>query len=361
MPQGKNQHFVAQFYLRFFSHCASKKLIGAYHIPSGVFREQAEIKTHACDDYFYGKDGVEKELGKIEKDTSPILVEMIANERLPQWQSQQHKDLVFFVVLQRDRTAAATDEANEVLRKMLQAVAHEGGPHFSDLTKDAGAMAGFQSTPRMLLHMASRNSVAALDLRYKLVRNTSRSPFITTDHPVAAYNQFYEANSPGFSDTGLQSRGLQLFFPLSPKYLLVLFDGDVYKIGGRVYDLNPVNATEADVEWLNILQVVNAGESLFFSDAADEVYVRSIVAKAELHKKAEKGKVDAIAAQNFGLPDGKIIAGRGVDARIGLRLSFIGRQPSASQYRSLVAGQRLRNPALVDSLTRTGKPVPGQF
>jgi Protein of unknown function (DUF4238) len=355
MPHGKNQHFVPKFYLRFFSHSASKLLIGAYYIPSGLFVEQAEIKTHACDDYFYGKDGLEKKLEKIENDTGPTIAQIITKEKLPEWQSQQHKDLVFFVVLQEHRTATATDEVNEVMRTMLQAVVQEGGPDLFDHSKDAGAMAGFPSTPRMLLHMAARNSIASLDLRYKLVRNSTGRPFITSDHPVAAYNQFYEANSPGISDTGLQSRGLQLFFPLSPKYLLVVFDSDVYKIGGKAYDLTPVNATEADVKWLNILQVVNAGDSLFFSDAADEEYLRSVVASAETHKKSAKGKVDVVPAQHFGLPCGKIIAGRGVDARISLKLTFIGREPCASKYTSLVAGQRLRNPGLVAGLTRTGK------
>jgi hypothetical protein len=167
---------------------------------------------------------------------------------------------------------------------------------------------------------------------------------------VAAYNQFYEVGNPEVNDTSTQSRGLQLFFPLCPKYLLVLFDSEVYKIGGRACDLTLVNATDADVEALNVLQVVNAGESLFFSDAADEGYVGSIVAKAETYLKTERTKADALPAQLFDLPFGKVVGGRGVDARIGLRLSFIDRQPSASKYASLPPGHRLRDPALVDRL-----------
>ena len=123
-----------------------------------------------------------------------------------------------------------------------------------------------------------------------------------------------------------------------------------------MYCMAPETATDADVEGLNILQVVNAGESLFFNDAADEAYVRTLVAKAELVKKKEKGKAEALPAERFGLPNGQVIVGRGVDAKIGLRLSFVKYQPSASKYRAYKAGQRLRNPALVDALTRLGRP-----
>lgn len=352
MADGKNQHFVPQFYLRYFSCADSNKLVCTFHLPSGRYAPHAKIRDHACDDYFYGKDGVEEALQKFESTVAPTIAGIIASERLPEWQSQEHKDLALFVTLQRGRTAEAAAKGNEVMEKMMQALATQGVQSLPDRTKDVGTIAGFDSTPRMLLHMAVTHLCAALDLRYRLVRNNTSRPFITSDHPVVAYNQFYEANVPGFSDTGLQSRGLQLFFPLSPRYLLILYDSDVYKIGGRAYEIIHVDAVKADVEALNVLQTVNAGESLFFSDAADEGYIRSIVAKAEANKKSEKGKADVLPAEQFGLPYGKILAGHEVNARIGLRLSFIGRQPSASRFASLVGGQRLRNPELVDRLSR---------
>ena len=177
--------------------------------------------------------------------------------------------------------------------------------------------------------MAVTSLPAALDLRYRLVRNKTSRPFISSDHPVVAYNQFYETNIPGFSDTGLQSRGLPAFLSISPRYLLILYGSDVYKIGGRAYEVIHVDAVETRCQGgPNVLQTVNASESLFFSIEADEKYISSIVAKAGAKKKSEKGKADVLPAAQFRLPLGKIIAGHEVDARIGLRLSFIGRQPT---------------------------------
>ena len=73
MADSKNQHFVPQFYLRNFSRADSKKLVGALHLPSGRYVPHAKISDHACDDYFYGKDGVEEALQKFESALLPLL------------------------------------------------------------------------------------------------------------------------------------------------------------------------------------------------------------------------------------------------------------------------------------------------
>src|SRR5262245_57003096 len=98
MAHGKNQHFVSQFYLKNFACGQSRHLVRTLHIPRGRYVAQAEIKHHACDDYFYGKDGAEAELSKFEGAVKPIIARIIASEWLPEWQSQEHKDLVLFAI-----------------------------------------------------------------------------------------------------------------------------------------------------------------------------------------------------------------------------------------------------------------------
>jgi hypothetical protein len=353
MPEEKKQHTVPQSVLRAFCHSSSNKLVGTFFMPRGHFFATAKIKDHACDDYFYGKDGVEKWLQRIENGVSPTIQAILTSEQLPVWGSDQHKDLAFFAILQKNRTPAAAAEANEVSTKALKAgLGEEGAESYRAGFRDAGEMAGFPSTPRMLVHFVDRRVPAVLDLRYNLVCNSTSRPFILSDHPVVAYNQFYERQNSGFNDTGLQSRGLQLFFPLSPKHLLVSFDSDVYKIGGPVFRMTKVQASEADVEGLNFLQVVNAEESLFFNDAGDEPYIRGLVAKGETFRRDARGQAPAVPAERFGLPSGKVIISGRVDVKIGLRPSFIKFHPSASRFRNHFAGQRFRNPELIERMTR---------
>src|SRR5439155_26331369 len=118
MAEGKSQHTVPQFVLRAFHHSSSEKLVGIYHLPRGHFHATAKIKDHACDDYFYGKDGLEKWLQKIESGIGPTIQDIITNETLPVWQSDHHKELAFFVILQHGRTPEAVAESNEVRRTM---------------------------------------------------------------------------------------------------------------------------------------------------------------------------------------------------------------------------------------------------
>ena len=66
MAEHKNQHFVPQFYLRFFRHSDSEKLVGTFRLRRGPFVPRVSINTHACDDYFYGRAGLEQKFQKIE-------------------------------------------------------------------------------------------------------------------------------------------------------------------------------------------------------------------------------------------------------------------------------------------------------
>jgi hypothetical protein len=91
----------------------------------------------------------------------------------------------------------------------------------------------------------------ALDLRWKLLQNKTDLPFITSDHPAVRYNQFLEPRIRSGSNTGLVARGLQMFLPLSPKHVLVLFDSETYKVGGMKLRVMNVDVThDEDVDEL---------------------------------------------------------------------------------------------------------------
>ena len=103
------------------------------------------------------------------------------------------------------------------------------------------------------------------DLKAHLV--VSRSvPFITSDAPVYAYNQYCE----GIRDigiTGLANRGLQIFVPLSPSLLLIIYDGRTYKIR-RLADRwsgRSVTNDVSDIDQLNLLQLLSAERNVYFS------------------------------------------------------------------------------------------------
>ena len=68
-----------------------------------------------------------------------------------------------------------------------------------------------------------------IDLKCKFLINKTRIPFITSDNPAVIYNQFLERMKQ--ESYALGSRGLQIYFPLTPKVAVIYYDSECYKIG----------------------------------------------------------------------------------------------------------------------------------
>jgi hypothetical protein len=348
MPEQKSQHSVPQFYLRNFGHGDASGLICLYNRRTSRYVRDAGIRTQACADYFYGKKKeIEISLSKMEDRLAPLISEMLRAETPPKWGSQDHVQLVKFVVFQCARPPFAKDEAEESAQKHLAKIEELFPSQFSHLTRREENSI---ETPRMLLSIAEVNHHAAFDLRCKLLRNRTGVPFITSDHPVVLYNQYFEHPKPIASNTGLICRGLQVFLPFSPKYILVLFDSDVYKVGERNFKVTCVDVARDDVEQLNILQVVNAGENLYFSEEASQAHIEALVKRAMPHLKLEKANARAGPAIVGGKEDGTIVASSPVDIQIGLDLGCMKITPKAKERYSPSHDpyNRFRNVELVE-------------
>jgi hypothetical protein len=350
VPGQKSQHFVSQFHLRNFGHGESSGLIRLHNRRTGLYVPHAPIKTQACADYFYEKgDQVEHSLAEMENRLGPLISGILKDEAPPKWGSQSHIELLKFVVFQSTRTRFAKDQAEEGTEKHLAKIEELFPGQFSRLT---GTEVDSSETPRMLLSIAEINYHAASDLRCKLLRNGTGTPFITSDHPVVRYNQYFSHPKPLTSNTGLGCRGLQVFFPLSAKYLLVLFDSEVYKVGERNFKVTCVDVTKDDVEALNILQVVNAGEHLYFSEEASQAYVEVLVNRAKPYLKMDKATATAGPAIVGGREHGTIVASSLVDVQTGLNLSCMKITPKAKERYSAShhPKNRYRNPEMQEML-----------
>jgi hypothetical protein len=127
---------------------------------------------------------------------------------------------------------------------------------------------------------------AISDLDNRVVRASLNGRFITSDHPVVIYNQWCEGVRGG-GVTGVACAGLQIFFPLGPDCILMLFDPNVYEVDGKESG-EVIITDQRDINQLNRLQYTFAQENLFFSDWADKdrmLDALSIVTKSrEEHK-----------------------------------------------------------------------------
>jgi hypothetical protein len=329
MPIQKRQHFVPQFYLRNFSFDVNKKRICAAVIDPLQFCPDVSIKSQAYDDYFYGRDGVEDNLRRLEDAASPIVASVIDNDELPPKGCSDARLLLTFVLFQHSRTPAHAATFNEQHLKIAKNVA----AGFPDLQNAFDTVAlDEKASVQLALRAAAELRHLCDDLECKLLVSTTGQEFITSDHPTAFYNRFLETRVANGGTTALGSKGLQVLFPISPQKALLYFDPNVYRVGGR-NRFHPVCrlSDRTDVDRINLLQFANAHKVLYFSAASFWGQVQNIVQRGMASRRLDKVVMDVLPAiLSDGSRNGEVIRTTSVDIRIGMDLSFIATRPDAA-------------------------------
>jgi len=112
------------------------------------------------------------------------------------------------------------------------------------------------------------------DLDYHVLRNRTRYPFLFGDSPIILYNTYYQ-NVRHRGVLGIQTPGLQIFYPLDSHTLLMLIDNQLY--GGRYRQPLAVDVSQpSDVSQLNALQLHHSLNAAYFADASAEPYVAEL-------------------------------------------------------------------------------------
>jgi hypothetical protein len=260
-------------YLRHFASDENAKTIGLFNLRNGKFVRYAPIKNQASRDYFYGEDGtIERILGKIEGEAAPVIKAIIAGKPFSPLLTAQTFPLYVFSLLMKNRTQSSVAHTKESMNEMLQKILS----YDEEMKKFSGKYKfDFPAAAQMNIHHALNAIEDALDLKFKVLKNETQIPFITSDNPMCSYNQFLERHKHPGGHYGLLAKGLQLYLPLSSRIAIILYDDWAYKIGDRVSTSISLNQ-QTDVDKLNALQVIQCGEQLFFNADIAEHYVQNL-------------------------------------------------------------------------------------
>lgn len=342
MPDNKSNHYVSKFYLRNFS--PNQKSVGLYNLKTNFSFGDAPIKGQCCKDYLYGKDGqAEKALDDIETATSNIIKKIISTHKLPPRFSAEHIALMIFVLIQNARTLNAAAELNAMTDKVVKNlfIRHKKGQiKQEDLDR---VKVQYDNAVLQRISHAVEVYPLVMDLEiFLLVNNTGRR-FITSDNPVVLYNQYLEERDYA-GNTGLQSVGLQIYFPLSPKFLLLCYDGSVYSIHPRLSD--------SDIENINGLQFLNAVENVYYhSEMTDLQSVSDAFKKIHGKRRLRKTNIYPQIKQQPNNPERELFGIYSDDIKADLQLSFITIRQSAMRIKADVMSRiAVRDPHLCDEL-----------
>jgi len=250
VSRNKNHHFVPQFYLRNFGAGNS---IALFNLDEKRHVPEASIPGQCKRPHLYGRDmDVEQALGDIEGHAAKVIADILARKTLPTPGSEAHAALSAFLLFLERRTPAAGAQVEADMTATFRAA-------FRDRSLEMKC----ESPVLFNLGLVAKQIPAILDLAAKVLVNSTDMAFITSDSPVVRFNQWCQ----GVHDvgcTGLASRGLQVFLPVSPRDVFVLYDPSVYRVGtesSSVVDVWNVR----DVVGLNGLQLLTAENNLYYS------------------------------------------------------------------------------------------------
>jgi hypothetical protein len=328
MPDNKNHHFVPRFYLRNFSR--SERSIDLFNLKSGRLIKGAPIKGQCSRDYLYGKDSQhEKSLSEVEGEISAMFRRVLYHRRLPRPFTAGHFLLCVHVAMQLLRTQYAGEALNESVDKMMKET-FKNDPRLNGENVDDFAF-GYENPSLVTVFHGMLGFPLLMDLELALIFAPLGTEFITSDNPVVPYNKLMQWRTFG-SNTGMASKGLQVFLPIWPRITLVMYDRDVYRFGRAKAD-SEAWASKDQVHELNVLQAASASENVYlFGPDADVYRVRDHAAKFR-----RVGKSNVLAFEEKLEPDGstsQIIGTSNVDIRTDASLDFLRIHKFASSWLS---------------------------
>lgn len=339
MPQNKKHHYVPKFYLKRFSK--NGKSICLYNIKRKLKIASANLKNQCYKDYFYGKDlTIEHALGITETAVSAILSKVDLLGILPPPGSPDYLILILYILMQYGRTIYAADLLDEMTDKMMKQIY---GPMAKAKGIDLSKInIGLTNVSQYALALITQAYPLVLDLAYKLLRNCTEEKLITCDNPVVLYNQFLSFRKGG-SNTGFPSKGLQIFFPLDSKKIMLLYDPVIYRVGSDRKIVIDVNYNK-DIYNLNALQMCSAFENIYFED--DTYNTEALHRKALPFMRNKKTDLKVFPQyENDGRKSELLMTSR-EDIRTNLSISFVTIRKSAKKWRDSFKKKRLQ-PAVI--------------
>ena len=261
MPDHKRQHYVPRCYLKPFSLASAGAAINLYNIPRSRAVRNAPVKGQCAKDYLYGNDlGLEHALQSFEGAYARVL--RVVQTAAGQPTKQDLKLLQGFAYVQYARTDMAMRRLRMMQEGMSNAIC-EGRPVMPpglDLSDRALMLSSIQMCAELQEYIE--------DLKICIVKNETGSDFVTSDDPSIFTSRFYVQRLRKQS-FGVCSSGVLLFLPLTPRLLLMCYDGGVYTIPDKRGCYVSITS-QADAFALNELQYLKAAENIYFARWNDQ-------------------------------------------------------------------------------------------
>lgn len=278
---GKRQHYIPQFYLRFFSD--DNKTVAIFIFQKRLYRSRVPIKSILYKPDLYDSDNSkEQAISHLESKWNASLKRIVAAFSSDFTNDEDRKidesDLLnlysficFTLMRTRQQISAISFQSEAFIRDMQDRFPEIDPAEIDDLNP--------LLDPYFEVDTALSSGVSMLPLFLDLVpvflQNKTSQSFITSDAPIVPFNPFFEhVDYPG--NSGLGNYGLQVYCPLSPKLAVLLYDPNIYKFRNTEYPITQPIESPKDVRALNGLIVKHTYEMIVMPSDYPECEIKGL-------------------------------------------------------------------------------------
>ena len=288
------QHYVPQFYLKKFArNTKPRKYIINCFDKSNSKKFTRNIKDIAMENYFYDNQEppiVEDIFAYLESHSSIIFDKIIEEESIKNLTDTERTIFSLFIFFQYSRTRSAREFFSQVAKLIYEHYEEDKNyPKINNFDlqilrkflEDRGHTAQINimfgpkgEKPNEFLTIAEETSKLIFNLEWNITKNNFKREFYTGDHPVIIYNPYSDEKMiSGYGIQALKSPGVEIFFPLTPKLCLIIYDKRVseYKDVSSVRDVK-----REELDWINI-QIIAESYRFIFTKGNDFQFVKQVL------------------------------------------------------------------------------------
>ena len=263
MPEYKKQHYVPQFYFRFFSMDGHK--INQFNLDNERV-DFIPIGKVCQKSYFYSKDPeLEKSFSDLEAEHNRVIKNVIQTHHFPRTILDNYY-LLNFIAFQPQRTLKNKERVDQMTDTIVKkAISSDISLIQKGITEEVLKSVKISHKGMFLYSVLSSffSDILILDLKQVLLINESSDDFIFSDNPVICYNLVFHKEKTGFK--GLQSPGIIVFCPLDSRHVIVLYDSVFYEFLPANSDRITIHDRN-DVKAINALQYFNCFNNVYYAN-----------------------------------------------------------------------------------------------
>jgi len=224
------QHYVPKFMLRRFSgprdlvHAYDKHQDKVFAFSTAKKSKVGVAAERAIYDFeFLGTPmTLEPSLSSLETKAAEVTSKIIQNRKVDPESHMDKAIMASFLAVQFVRTKSTMARLDDLSERMEKFFRSEGAPdEFFEPEPEVGDKANARKAhyARMITNAPKDLAPLLTDKVWHLLQTEESDPFLMGDHPFTRFN---ESNSGNRGALGLRSKGVQIYFPLTPTLALGL-------------------------------------------------------------------------------------------------------------------------------------------